>query len=150
MNKNSKTLDLKNFLPYRISVIEQQISRRIAEKYSEQHDLGRFEWRVLATLAMFNDITAKEIREFTLLEKMQVSRAISGLQRKNFITQKKKIDDSRSTLLNLSVKGRTIYQQIVPAVLEEEKKLFSILSDEELEFFSNIVNKLCQSIRLEQ
>jgi DNA-binding MarR family transcriptional regulator len=150
MNKNPKTLDLRNFLPYRISLIEQQISRCIADKYSEQHDLGRFEWRVLATLAMFEDITAKDICEFTLLEKMQVSRAISGLQRKKMITQKKKIDDSRSTLLKLSTKGRTIYQQIVPRVLEEEKRLFSILSDEELEFFCNIVNKLCQSIRLEQ
>lgn len=150
MTKKQQALDLKKFLPYRISVIEQQVSRCIAQKYSQQHDLGRFEWRVLATLAMFDDMTAKDVCEFTLMEKMQVSRAINGLQTKKMITKKKSQEDSRRTILNLSVKGKAIYQQIVPRVQEEEKKIFSILTADELDSFNKVVHKLCQSIRLEQ
>lgn len=151
MNRKTHTvLDLQKFLPYRISVIEQQISRAIAERYSAQHDLTRFEWRVLATLGMFENITAKDVCEFTLMEKMQVSRAINSLQRKDLITQQKNPHDNRNILLNLSDKGQQLYLKIVPGVLEEEQKIFSVLSNDELQAFNNIVEKLCQSIRVDQ
>ena len=145
--KKQTELDLHKFLPYRISVIEQQLSRAIAERYSAQHDLGRFEWRVLATLGMFEDITAKDVCEFTLMEKMQVSRAINSLQHKGLITQQKSPQDNRNILINLSASGQQLYMKVVPEVLEEEKKIFSILSASEIKAFNKVVDKICHSIR---
>ena len=145
--KNQTVLDLHEFLPYRISVIEQQISRAIARCYSAQHDLGRFEWRVLACLGMFEDMTARDICEFTLMEKMQASRALSNLQRKGLVTQQKSPEDNRHILVNLSSAGEQLYLKLVPEVMEEEQQIFSILSKDEIATFSRIVDKLCQSIR---
>jgi len=143
---NKPLLDLKKYLPYRLSVLEQQISKTIAQKYTKQFGLSRMEWRVMSTLAMFEGKSAKEIRQFTQLEKMQVSRAIKGLTEKQLISQKVSPNDQRKNLLTLTGKGLSIYQLIVPLVVEEEKTIFESFSKNELEQFHQLIHKLCLSL----
>lgn len=140
------TLDLKQFLPYRLSVLEQQISQSIAQHYIDAFGLTRMEWRVMSTLAMFEGFTATEICQFTHLEKMQVSRALNGLAHKKLIAQKKHHQDKRSVQLFLTDKGYDIYQQIVPSVIEEESRIFSAFSEQEREQFMQLIHKLCLSL----
>ena len=143
---NKPLLDLKKYLPYRLSVLEQQISKTIAQKYTKQFGLSRMEWRVMSALAMFEGISAKEICQFTQLEKMQVSRAINGLTQKQLISQKVSPNDQRKNLLTLTGKGLSIYQLIVPLVLEEEKTIFESFSKKELKQFHKLIHKLCLSL----
>ena len=142
----NQPLDLKIFLPYRLSILEQQISKTIARKYTDKFGLNRMEWRVMATLAMFAGITAKQICQFTHLEKMPVSRAINGLVQKKMIKQKINQHDLRQNLLTLTVKGSKIYHQIVPLVLQEEKSIFQPFSKKELQQFHHLIHKLCLSL----
>ncbi len=141
-----KTLDLKTFLPYRLSVLEQQISHSISKKYKDRFQLSRMQWRVLSTLAMFHGITAKEICDFTRMEKMQVSRAIKSLEVRGLLQQIKKPSDHRAYTLSLTAQGESIYQQIVPGVLEEEQRLFSCLEPHERDTLFKLVHKLCLSL----
>jgi len=143
---NQLPLDLKKFLPYRLSVLEQRISKTIAQKYTKQFGLSRIEWRVMSTLAMFEGISAKQICQFTRMEKMQVSRAINGLTQKQLINQKVSPNDQRINLLTLTGKGLSIYQLIVPLVVEEEKKIFEPFNEKELQQFHQLINKLCLSL----
>ncbi|MCP4076871.1 MAG: winged helix-turn-helix transcriptional regulator [Gammaproteobacteria bacterium] len=143
---NQLPLDLKKFLPYRLSVLEQRISKTIAQKYTKQFGLSRIEWRVMSTLAMFEGISAKQICQFTRMEKMQVSRAINGLTQKQLINQKVSPNDQRINLLTLTGKGLSIYQLIVPLVVEEEKKIFETFNQKELQQFHQLINKLCLSL----
>lgn len=145
-DQSQQTLDLKQFLPYRLSVLEQQISQSIARHYIEQFGLSRMEWRVLSSLAMFSGITATEICQFTHLEKMQVSRAINGLVDKKLVEQKKNHQDKRSVQLFLTNKGFDIYFQIVPSVKQEEQRIFSVFNDLEREQFMQLIHKLCLSL----
>lgn len=145
-NSKQPGLDLKKFLPYRLSVLEQQISQSIALQYSEQFGLTRIGWRVLATIAMFDGITASNICSFTHMEKMQVSRAINGLDKQKLIKQTKRAEDLRSVYLTLTAKGQKIYQKIVPQVLKEESKIFSALTNKELQLFEQLIHKLCHSL----
>ena len=146
MADNADKLNLRNFLPYRFSVFEQRMSKVIAQKYMDAFDLSRIEWRVMATLAEFEKISAKEICQFTHLEKMQVSRVISRFKQAAIVLQKKNGEDHRLTELSLTKKGWKIYRQIVPLVTKEEQRLLSSLSASEQKQLQKILTKLEQAV----
>ncbi len=142
-------LDLEGFLPYRLSVLEQRISHAIARQYSDEFSLTRMQWRVLSTISMFNNMNASKICQFTRMDKMQVSRAIHGLNQQKLIAQKKNQQDHRCRVLNLTSRGRKIYSKIVPLVLNEETRIFSTLSKKELKTFDQLLHKLSDSLEAE-
>ncbi len=136
------SIDLKSFLPYRLSIVEQRVSRRIARHYQDSAGLSRIEWRVLATLAQQENLSASEICRFTLMDKMPVSRAISRMLAAGLLLQKNNRTDRRSSLLSLSDKGKKMYRRIVPAVLQEEQDLLSSLSVAERKVLEKVMHKL--------
>ena len=141
-------LNLKQFLPYQLSVLEQLISQQIARRYEGKYELNRMQWRVLASIAMFKDSSASDICQFTHMDKMQVSRAIKGLVEMGWIHQDKCPTDQRKTVLNLTAKGRKNYARIIPEVLDEQENIFSAFTFEERQSFRQLIDKL--SIAIEE
>jgi len=141
-NKTIETLDLRQFLPYRLAVLEQRVGYATSRHYQHDFDLNRTEWRVMATLAMFDSISATEICEFTHMAKMQVSRAIARLKEKTLVVQTVSESDHRATQLSLTVDGRKIYQRIVPRVVAEEQAILDHLSAAEQAQLFKILDKL--------
>lgn len=139
-------IELRDFFPYRLSILEQRVSQSLARFYSVDFNLSRFEWRVMATLAMHPPMTATAIGSFTLLDKMQVSRAIQGLDKAELVKLQPCPADKRAKLLSLSDKGQQMYQQIVPKVTEQERKLLSCLSESERNALKTIIDKLDEAL----
>lgn len=54
-------LELERFLPYRLSVLSNRLSSMIARTYTERFALGVTEWRVMAVLGLYPDLSANEI-----------------------------------------------------------------------------------------
>ena len=143
MNKKPvETLDLRQFFPYRLSVLQQRVSTAISRHYRDEFDLNRIEWRVMATLAMLDSISAREICEFTRMEKMQVSRAIARLKKHKLVIQKINETDHRATQLSLTAEGWKIYRKIVPRVKSEEQQILDHLSASEQGQLLKILAKL--------
>ena len=143
MNKKTpEILDLRQFFPYRLAVLEQRVGYATSRHYRHDYDLSRIEWRVMATLAMFDSISATEICEFTHMAKMQVSRAIARLKQKNLVAQKVSESDHRATQLSLTADGLEIYHGIVPRVLSEEQTILGYLNAEEQGQLLKILDKL--------
>ena len=141
-NKTAEILDLRQFFPYRLAVLEQRVGYATTRHYQEDFDLSRIEWRVMATLAMFDAISATEICEFTHMAKMQVSRAIARLKNKGLVEQQVSESDHRATRLSLTDAGRGIYRRIVPRVLAEEQAILNHLSAAEQGQLLRILDKL--------
>lgn len=137
-------LDLSSFFPFRLSVLEKQVSESIAQHYASRFQLTRYEWRVMATLAMHQSMSAKDVANFTRLDKMQVSRAISVLKESALINQQKNTTDRRISELTLTEKGMTLYHQIVPLVVAQEEKILQILSTQEQQQLQQLMSKLSQ------
>lgn len=140
--KKAEILDLRQFFPYRLAVLEQRVGIATSRHYQHDFDLSRIEWRVMATLAMFDSISATEICEFTHMAKMQVSRAIARLKEKDLVVQKVSESDHRATQLSLTADGLKIYHHIVPRVLLEEQAILGYLSAAEQGQLQKIINKL--------
>lgn len=138
----SEPLDLNQFFPYQFSVLAQQMSEFIAQIYREKYGLTRFEWRVIATIGQHGKISARQICQFTHLDKMQASRAINKLTQSASISQQNSEQDRRTILLSLTDSGKEMYQEIIPLVVEQEQVLLQGLSAEEIKQFKQITQKL--------
>src|SRR3546814_1367690 len=75
----SETLELERFLPYRLSVLSNRVSQKIADTYAERFGLAVTEWRVIAVLGRYPDLSAGAVAERTAMDKVAVSRAVARL-----------------------------------------------------------------------
>jgi DNA-binding MarR family transcriptional regulator len=135
-------LDLQQYFPYRLARLAEQVSLAVAEVYSERFALTRQEWRVLAILGTRTQIATKEIGPLTTLDKMQVSRAVHGLETRGIVSRKHASDDRRELIVALTAAGRALYRKIVPFALEREAMLLAVLTPEEVEVLDRAMRKL--------
>lgn len=140
-------LELDNFLPYRLSVLNNLVSRALAEQYQARFGLSIPEWRVMANLGRAAPLSANEVAERTSMDKVKVSRAISRMQAAGLIKRETDPRDNRVSRLQLSARGKRIYDKIAPMALAWEREFLSVLSESEIAVFDKILGKLDKRIR---
>ena len=136
------SLELETFLPYRLSLLSNRVSGRIARSYEKRFGLTIPEWRVMAVLGRFPGLTAAEVAERTAMDKVQVSRAVARLQRAGRVEQRVVDGDRRAKHLSLSPSGQLDYGEIVPFAREMEQRLVVTLSAAERSQLDQIIEKL--------
>lgn len=140
-------MDLSSFLPYRLAVLSESVSQCIAQVYRERFGLTRDEWRVLAALAEAGKVKTSTVIINTTLEKMQVSRAVSRLERDGLLERMPDPDDGRGWLLRLLPAGRALYAKVVPMVQAREQFLLNALDPTEQQALHQALNKLQERAR---
>lgn len=142
VDNKSPELVLESFLPYRLSYLTNIISRKLARLYSEQFDINPHEWRILANLTRYPNISAAEVGEKIAMDKVAVSRAIKNLCDMGLVHKVFSPEDRRRSVLNLTEEGRDIYHKIEPLVIAYEESLLTILDKAELSQLDNLLSKL--------
>lgn len=140
-------LKLEDFLPYRLSVLSNQVSQGIAETYAERFGLSVTEWRVIAILGRFPQIPASQIVERSAMDKVAISRAVRRLLEAGVVERQRDERDRRAKPLSLSERGREVFAAIAPAALEYERRLLAVLSREEQQVLSRLLDKLEKASR---
>lgn len=135
-------LELEHFLPYRLSILSNAVSQAIADDYQRRFDLSMTEWRVMAVLARFEGLSAREVAERTLMDKVAVSRALAKLVDTGWVTRATHDGDKRRSVLGLSEAGWAIHEVVAPMAREHERNLLSRLDDEERTWLVRILDKL--------
>jgi DNA-binding MarR family transcriptional regulator len=122
---------LEDFLPYRLSVASNRVSRLFARRYSEAFDLTIAEWRVIASVGRFGTLSPSAVGVATAMDKVKVSRAAAGLVARGVLKQAQDPHDGRGRLLSLTRKGVAVHQGVVPLARELEANLSQGLSSAE-------------------
>ena len=130
---------LEEFLPYRLSVAANRVSRLFARRYSEAYGLSIPEWRVLAMIGRFGTLSPSAVGEWTAMDKVKVSRAAASLVTRGLLRQTQDPRDGRGRLLHLTRKGAAVYQGVVPLACELEEQLAEGMSRTE---WSNLLKAL--------
>lgn len=123
--------DLEDFLPYRLSVVTNRVSRAFASRYAAAWGLAIPEWRVLAVVGAFAPLSSAAVCEKTAMDKVKVSRAVAGLLRRGLLARHPAQDDGRVLLLSLAEEGRRVYGGVVPMARGIEAALTAALSPRE-------------------
>ncbi len=135
-------LELERFLPYRLSLLSNRVSLEIARLYAERFALNVTEWRLLAVLGRYPNLTATQLAERTAMDKVAVSRAVASLLAEGRLNRKVDGDDRRRARLRLSAKGYRIYDQVAPLALDYERKLLSALSATDRATLDTLLSRL--------
>jgi DNA-binding MarR family transcriptional regulator len=124
-------LELENFLPYRLNRLADAVSREFSAIYRKKYGLTRPEWRLLATLGQYKTMTATEIGRHSAMHKTKVSRAVTALEKRRWLTREADQADRRVEHLRLTKAGEEAYRELVPLAKEFEAKLLAKLRGEQ-------------------
>jgi len=144
----SDELILERFLPYRLAVLSNTVSTTIAQVYEKRFGLSIPEWRVIAILGRYPGLSAVEVAERTLMDKVAVSRAVTKLVKNGRLDREFADADRRRSILNLSEEGRRVHDEIAPLALQFERDLLDGLSDEDVDKLGVIMERLLARARL--
>ena len=135
-------LELENFLPYRLSVLSNRVSQTIADLYQKRFGLAITEWRVMAVLGRFPDLSANEVADRTAMDKVAVSRAVARLLERELLRRETHGDDRRRSVLTLTEAGHSVYDEVAPMTLACERRLLDPLSEDERVLLARLIDKL--------
>jgi DNA-binding MarR family transcriptional regulator len=124
-------LALEQFLPYRLNRLAEVVSRDFSRIYKERYGLTRPEWRLLATLGQYGTMTATEIGAHSAMHKTKVSRAVTALEERRWLTRKADGHDRRVERLTLTKAGENTYRELVPLARAFEDRLLDRLTQED-------------------
>lgn len=138
------SLELEQFLPYRLSVLTNRISRGLADIYSERFGISVTEWRVIAVLGRYPGLSANGVAERTAMDKVAVSRAVARLLERGFIEREMHDSDRRRSVLELSEAGYAVYDVVVPLALDYEREAYAALDEDERATLDRLLAKLAK------
>lgn len=134
--------ELSSFLPYRLAVLSERVSRRLSVEYEEGHGLSIAEWRVLVHLSRSDPVSVRDIQTFVNLEKPRVSRAVARLEKLGLVQKVAGADDARLVEISLTPKGRKALEDILPRAVELERRLLREVSEQDLSNFIRVMEQL--------
>lgn len=106
---NEDDFDLTAFLPYLLNQAAEESSLAFTQLYKNKYGMLRTEWRVLFHLGAFGQMTASDIVTRARIHKTKISRAVTKLVEKRFVTRARSQDDRRQEYLTLTAAGRAAY-----------------------------------------
>jgi DNA-binding MarR family transcriptional regulator len=141
VGRKSDGLILDEYMPYRLSVASNAVSRLIARAYEDRFGLSIPQWRLMAVLHE-KPMTQQAIVARTAMDKVTVSRAAQVLVTRHLIGRAAHEADGRSHLLALTEQGRALHAEIAPLALAYEAALLSGLTPAEVETLKRLLMRL--------
>jgi DNA-binding MarR family transcriptional regulator len=138
-------LRLQDYLPYRLSVAANAVSRLVARAYEHQFGLKNPQWRLLAVLADEGPLTQQMLCGRTIMDKVTVMRAAQGLLRRRLVKRLPNAEDRRSHRLEMTAAGRRLYDRIVPLALAYEAQLLAGIERRDIERFEQLLRRVEQA-----
>lgn len=145
--RTADRLHLDRFVPYRLSVLTNIVSQSIANAYEREFGLSIPEWRVIAVLARYPNLSAVEVAERTAMDKVAVSRAVQSLLGSRRLVRGYDKGDRRRSILRLSANGQSVYTRIAPLALRYEKTLLAALSASDRRALDRLISRLLERAR---
>ena len=93
------------------------------------HEMSVTQFRVLANINLHDTITVTQLAHLTDVSKAGMSRMVTELVKKRFVTREVSSSDRRQVVLELSVKGKTYFARIKGDVELKLSQRFKALSD---------------------
>jgi DNA-binding MarR family transcriptional regulator len=137
-----QSLVLDEYLPYRLSVASNAVSRLIARAYEDRFGLAIPQWRLMCVLAEGGGATQAAVLTRTGLDKVTVSRAARDLAARRLVMRSDHQADGRSHVLELTGEGRRLHAEIAPLALAYEAALIAGLGPTEVAQLKRLLGRV--------
>ena len=135
-------LRLDDYLPYRLSVASNEVSRLNARAYEDRFGLTIPQWRVICVLAEDGPSTPQAIVARTATDKVVVSRAAQALTTRRLVRRIPSSEDRRSHHLELTDTGKDLHSDVAPLAIAYEQKVIAGLDPVEIESLKRLLRTM--------
>jgi DNA-binding MarR family transcriptional regulator len=142
MSKDNDEFQLDEFLPYRLSVASENVSRLLVRRYLGEMGLGLPEWRLLAAIGRHGMLSPTTSGRYTAMDKVKTSRATARLIALGLVNGTADPQDGRGRQLRLTRKGQRVYAAMPKVAEEMETMILGNLSRTEARQLQTILRKL--------
>ncbi|MBB3764099.1 MarR family winged helix-turn-helix transcriptional regulator [Sphingomicrobium lutaoense] len=130
VNSSGEVIRLDGFLPYKLILLADRLSRRITSIAREEGDLTLSEWRVMAAVADRPGRTANEVVAITPMDKGVVSRSVRTLIDRGLLRREASDADGRLAHLYLTDAGGSAYEAVASKILLVDRQVREALPEE--------------------
>ncbi len=138
------TFDLDEFLPYRLSVLAQRMSREFESRYRNRFGIRVPEWRIVAHLSQSGPVSVRELVKRVDLHKSRVSRAAQRLEAAGYVSKTTDSRDRRLVELQLTAKGMAMMEELAPLANRYQQELLERIGNN-----SDAVDQAIKSLQRE-
>ncbi|WP_417317253.1 homoprotocatechuate degradation operon regulator HpaR [Emcibacter sp.] len=109
-----------------------------------EYGITEQQWRVLRALRDEGEQSGQTLSRICIISGPSLSRIISLLNKKNYISRRIQPDDQRYMLIKLSDEGRALCDKIAPQIDEKYRELGEVISEEESETLHDILDRIIE------
>jgi DNA-binding MarR family transcriptional regulator len=113
----------------------------------EAFDISAEQWQVLLKLSEQNNINQKILSQLVNKDQPTLTRMLDILERKSLIERHPSKKDRRSFNVQLTDKGFTLTEKLIPYIEDIFKKILNGISEKDLNIYLNVLTKIDENIR---
>jgi DNA-binding MarR family transcriptional regulator len=133
---------LEHFVPFRLWLLSARMTKAVGRIYAERFGISAAEWRILAVLGRSGPMTFADLQDRAAIDKVRVSRTITTLMQKSYISREVDPFDRRRIAVALTDSGQAIYNEMVPHILSVERDILASLTSDERSTLGELISKL--------
>ncbi len=139
---------IRELLSYRLHQVANLLSRGAEMRYRREFGVSLWEWRTVALLGgAAGPQSLNDLARAAGMDKSQMSRVVSGLNRRKLVFRETDADDARGIRLSLTPPGKKLYQRLIRAAAERNSALLGCLSARERDCLEQAMRKLAREAR---
>lgn len=139
---NFPDYDLVDFTPYLLNLAAEVTSFSFQKHYKARYGMLRTEWRVMFHLGQNGPMHAKDICARARIHKTKVSRAVTALEQKRYLSRDVADRDRRHEVLSLTRSGKSVFRNLFKAAQSFDEQLMEEFSDQEKEILKRCLSKI--------
>lgn len=132
-----------------IGFITNKCAKKIADEFNrrlQEHGVTRVQWIALFYIGKSNSISQKELSDLMNVKESSMVRLIDRMEKEELVVRKKQTNDRRITSIVLTDKGINLRNELLPLGEQFQKDATSGISDEELDNFKKVLEKMVNNI----
>jgi DNA-binding MarR family transcriptional regulator len=115
-------LDLNDYLPYLVNRVGSALVANFSADALVAEHLSIAMWRVLVALSNNGELRQIDLAEMTSIDVSTLSRLVTRLVSRGLVTRQRSKTNSREVVVQLSAKGRTVVDRVIPIAKGLETK----------------------------
>jgi DNA-binding MarR family transcriptional regulator len=127
---------------FRVHTLASSLFKGAMQYYVAHFGVGLPEMRILSNLSREGSLAAHQIVALTAMDKALVSRVLTGLNRRGYISSSSRKSDPRRRTWVLSRSGRDLVKRLRPEWRRREQIIQAGLSDAERSLLADLLDRL--------
>ncbi len=140
-----KKLDYKNSIAFISRDASKAMEKALDTELLRTYDLPGARWKVIATVAITDGLSQKELADFLSLDGSTLVPVIDKLEKNGFITRKPDPSDRRNNRVFITKKSEPVIETIVDAILKLRKAVYRDISTRDIEITKKVLQKMTEN-----